>query len=620
MKAAYKSGWSGSDLRKDLLADVPSGASQVTSLSALSGAIARTIQARLDDAVSVKDFGAVGDGVTDDTDAIQLAIDSGAGCLFFPDGVYLVTTLNPVSYQAWVGAGRAATVLTWAQANIPTLNYNMVQTTGDINHFHVLNMTLRGSRPFQTTQSFTGQDMGCFHMRAGSVTNFSLRNCVVAEFGDQVNVGGFGVLLGATSGTGHVIDGIVVADCLFENISNVPGVYINGDGSFHTTLSRITIERNQFTADITTSDQNCIYILGSSTNVGTDVLVDSNRFTINYPIDCAIELNWISGFQVIHNTITAFGAGTCTPVLIRDGCNLGTVSGNQIQDKGTGTVGGSAISLVRFTTGTDTQTNISVLGNIIQGWGTGSQGRAINIGAGSSQIICSDNMIIGPSAASRIEAGIAIGTETRNILVSDNLFRYLMYVVTFAGTTTNVLVESNVIDRCGDGAVSMVIDNAPDMDLTYVVFKDNTVSNPIAGTASFISLTPAAITGNRIETNTLPPTLNAMNPSYLNKVDSIVSPATGSGKAVVAMSYTFSQGSLPMSDGEGFTIGANLDGQVPQCAFGDQVIASFLGNSQGVTITAYVSAANQVRIRVQNETGALVTIPAGDWSVLIFKQ
>lgn len=49
---------------------------------------ARTVEEKLRDIVSVKDFGAVGDGVTDDTQAF---VDAGAGA-FVPDGVYYVDT------------------------------------------------------------------------------------------------------------------------------------------------------------------------------------------------------------------------------------------------------------------------------------------------------------------------------------------------------------------------------------------------------------------------------------------------------------------------------------------------------------------------------------------------
>ena len=55
-----------------------------------SGAVQTTVQSKLRETVSVKDFGAVGDGVTDDTAAIQAAIDSGLP-FTIPWGSYLVT-------------------------------------------------------------------------------------------------------------------------------------------------------------------------------------------------------------------------------------------------------------------------------------------------------------------------------------------------------------------------------------------------------------------------------------------------------------------------------------------------------------------------------------------------
>mgnify|MGYP002562061411 FL=1 len=46
----------------------------------------------------VKNFGAVGDGVTDDTRAIQsaldYAVDHGGGTVYFPNGLYRLATLQ----------------------------------------------------------------------------------------------------------------------------------------------------------------------------------------------------------------------------------------------------------------------------------------------------------------------------------------------------------------------------------------------------------------------------------------------------------------------------------------------------------------------------------------------
>jgi hypothetical protein len=70
---------------------------------------------KLQESVSVLDFGAVGDGTTDDTAAIQAAITAaGAKTLFFPAGTYLIkSTLTQPQSQAWIGSGgqRATTLL-----------------------------------------------------------------------------------------------------------------------------------------------------------------------------------------------------------------------------------------------------------------------------------------------------------------------------------------------------------------------------------------------------------------------------------------------------------------------------------------------------------------------------
>lgn len=56
-----------------------------------TGAVTRTWNSKAADFISVKDFGAVGDGVTDDTAAIQAALNA-ARFIWFPSGTYLVTS------------------------------------------------------------------------------------------------------------------------------------------------------------------------------------------------------------------------------------------------------------------------------------------------------------------------------------------------------------------------------------------------------------------------------------------------------------------------------------------------------------------------------------------------
>lgn len=77
---------SGADahLRGDLAAS--GGASLVGYLPAGTGAVATTVQSKLRESVSVLDFGAIGNGVANDTAAIKAAISSGAKHITSPTG------------------------------------------------------------------------------------------------------------------------------------------------------------------------------------------------------------------------------------------------------------------------------------------------------------------------------------------------------------------------------------------------------------------------------------------------------------------------------------------------------------------------------------------------------
>lgn len=87
----------------DVVSQTSNDASGISYTAAGSGAVQTNVQAKLRERVSVKDFGAVGDGVADDTAAIQAAIDAAAingRTVYFPGGTYKIV---PATLKDWEG-------------------------------------------------------------------------------------------------------------------------------------------------------------------------------------------------------------------------------------------------------------------------------------------------------------------------------------------------------------------------------------------------------------------------------------------------------------------------------------------------------------------------------------
>lgn len=100
-------------------------AQDVTFTQAGAGAIVRTAQAKMRDIINVIDFGATGNGLSDDTIAIQAAINraasNGGGNVYFPPGVFRITSQLSVTTSGvrLIGSGSspyysgAATEIAW---------------------------------------------------------------------------------------------------------------------------------------------------------------------------------------------------------------------------------------------------------------------------------------------------------------------------------------------------------------------------------------------------------------------------------------------------------------------------------------------------------------------------
>jgi hypothetical protein len=102
-------------------------ASKLSFAQAGTGAITRTVDSKLKDSVSVKDFGAVGDGVVDDTVAIKAAIAANQGKrIYFPPGTYRFSGNDPEYLGDGTivfGAGRFSTKIVSIVAAPPSLFY-----------------------------------------------------------------------------------------------------------------------------------------------------------------------------------------------------------------------------------------------------------------------------------------------------------------------------------------------------------------------------------------------------------------------------------------------------------------------------------------------------------------
>lgn len=176
-------------------------------LQAGTGAVERSVQSKLRDVVSVKDFGAKGDGVADDTAAIQAALTAGAGkSVYFPAGSYAINAALSVSANTCVYSQSGAATVTQSTA----AGTNAFTLSGD-------GITIDGLKIVGPNSG------GGSAVRADSRNNPSVKNCQVQNwlYGIQFR----GCKNWTVTGNrlwGGTYDGVTSADIFIYGSSGAP--------------------------------------------------------------------------------------------------------------------------------------------------------------------------------------------------------------------------------------------------------------------------------------------------------------------------------------------------------------------------------------------------------------
>ena len=180
-----------------------------------TGGVERTLQAKLEDVVNVKDFGAVGDGVTDDTAAIQAAVDIGSS-VYFPDGTYLMGAVTINSDITIKGSGVNAVILR------PT-NFDgddVSELTASLAHFDVT-----GGSNLKVSISNLLFDGNEANQAATVPRGYSIR---------------FHGNTGATTGSSH----LSISDCFFKDQTHY-AISVNG-GDVTNEIQTVSVKGCQF--------------------------------------------------------------------------------------------------------------------------------------------------------------------------------------------------------------------------------------------------------------------------------------------------------------------------------------------------------------------------------------
>jgi hypothetical protein len=305
-------------------------ASLVTYNPPFTGGVETTVEAKLAETVSVKDFGAVGDGVTDDTTAMQAAVDAmaGVGAVFFPAGTYLGFVDVPDDTVLY-GEGESSIIKLPTGANRAAIQ--SLDTSGGNDNVQIFRLQVDGNRAGQTNLIAHGINVD------GACNNWFVTQCKITNtYGHGVQIRGGGVPANST-----VADNIRVIDNYFYSCGN-PSAGVSGRESIYINQGQFVQILGNFLDD---SGRQGIALEGSGgASIATRRLIISNNIVRNC-LAGGIDDEANNGGQLV---ITSNYVENCPGAGIRVTGNSGDciVSDNNILNVGTGIDAESAVSIL----------------------------------------------------------------------------------------------------------------------------------------------------------------------------------------------------------------------------------------------------------------------------------
>lgn len=422
----------------DLNLSVPNGSEIVGFIQAGTGAVARTAQSKMRDTVSVKDFGAVGDGVSDDTSSIQASINSGQA-VYFPSGTYKISSalLIPSDCDLY---SYGATIVLASGSNSHMLRVVSTASNVTISGFYIDGNSANNTGGYGITNG------------SGGGTNITINQCTV------INASSLGMYFGNCTT-------LLVKDCIVTG---------SGDDGIAAAGTDIRLIGNY----ISTSTGHGIDILGVGGGDSYHVELSGNYSTGNTlsGINCGHTNSYvtINGNHCWANGTHGVGA---TGIL-----KYATITANVCW--GNSSVVGNADNITAYNS---SNTDITVTGNSCYG------GNNNGIHIGGNNIVIMGNIVDSP-----LYHGIAAQPNTgssRCATISGNTIRSAGYSGIWLKSTQDATISGNTISNSGNHGILL---EACD----FVSVSGNTVRSSFGrGIINSTATTHCSITGNTIVSN-----------------------------------------------------------------------------------------------------------------------